>query len=111
LLLKKIVKKIDENNNKMTDKKEVRYVQKMIRKKLHTTNNLCDDPASRLSSSEIDPKKWIGKPLCVEHNSDSVVGSVNRTWTDAEGNVWAEFKIDVSTLEGKAAFASITQRL
>ena len=43
------------------------------------------DPA--LVLSENDVKNLAGKPICVEHDQNDVVGEISKTWTDGDGKL------------------------
>jgi hypothetical protein len=77
----------------------------------HANSNMTDptsyyyDPAVRLNES--DMLKFVGKPICVEHDVKACIGEISSVWKDRDNQMRMTGRIYTDTQEGENYFNAI----
>jgi hypothetical protein len=81
------------------------------RQPTHISSDLSDpdsyyhDDALKLASGDVG--RFVGKPLCFEHDKNNHVGKITAAWVDTEGNMRITGHVYTDTKEGTELFKEI----
>lgn len=77
----------------------------------HVSSDLSDphsfyhDEAFKLAKGDVG--RFVGKPLCFEHDKDNHIGKITAAWVDSEGNMRITGHVYTDTKEGNELFKEI----
>lgn len=63
------------------------------------------DSSTRLAQADV--RRFVGKPIRYEHDSEINVGEITDTWTDKNGHMWMSSRIYTDTPEGRAVMRGV----